>query len=207
MKRAKGKAGTSKRSAAEKKRLWIEAMLANGGNQTQAAVAAGFTPGSAAEKAGYRMSKDVRVMTLLEKRRAEVLAEAQDKTQLTVEEVLRSLARDVRFDPAKLLNPDGSLKPVHEMDEDTRLALRGMEVDVIKVGRGKDAAIIGHTVKVKYPEKTAARDQAMKHFGLYKRDNEQQPVVPAVVLPPGTKSIRMDFGKVKARAKAAAQRA
>ena len=163
-----------------KSALWIEAMLTNGGNATQAAVAAGYKKGPAAEKAGHRMSKNVLVSAELEKRRAEVLAAAQEKTQLTADEVLRSLARDVRFDPAKLYRPDGSILPIHEMDEDTRLALRGVEVDELTAGSGENRSVIGQTVKVKFPEKTSAREQGMKHFGLYKKDNEQQPIAVVV---------------------------
>lgn len=160
------KAGTSKASAAERRKQFVEAMLANGGNQTKAAIAAGF-PEASAHVRGAELVKDRKVMELLEKRRAEAL----EKAKLTADEVMASLARDLRFDPAKLYRPDGSLKPIHEIDEDTRLALRGTEVDEIKVGE----AVVGNTVKVKFPEKTAAREQGMKHFGLYKEDNAQKP--------------------------------
>jgi phage terminase small subunit len=170
----KPKAGTSKRSAAEKKRLWVEAMITNGGNATKAAESAGFTPGRAAEQAGYRLSKDVVATTLLEQRRAEVLAEARKKTQLTADEVLESLARDIRFDPAKLYDEHGKLKPIHEIDEDTRLAMRGLEVDEITERVGDTTEVVGYTTKAKFPEKTAAREQGMKHFGLYDKDNRQK---------------------------------
>lgn len=95
------------------------------------------------------------------------LEEQIERAGLTAAEVMRSLARDLRFDPAQLYDEGGRLKDITELDEDTRLALRGVEVDEIKEGR----TTIGETVKVKFPEKTAAREQAMKHFRLYPQPN------------------------------------
>ena len=171
MKKKRVKAGTSKAEAAKRKALFVEAFVTNSGNATQAAITAGYSEKSA-RRIGTRLSTDVHIAAEIEKRRAQALATAQEKTQLTADEVLASLARDIRFDPAKLLNERGAMKPIHEIDEDTRLALRSFEIDEIKV----DGCVIGQTVKVKFPEKTSAREQGMKHFGLYEKDNNQQPV-------------------------------
>jgi hypothetical protein len=58
---------------------------------------------------------------------------------------------------------------LHELDPATRLALR--------VERDADG-----NLKYRSPDKTAAREQAMKHFGLYERDNKQKPFyVPPVI--------------------------
>lgn len=208
MSRKRVKAGTSKAEAAKKRALWVEAMLTNGGNQTQAAVAAGIKPGAAAEKYGYRMSKDVRVMALLEQRNAAVLEATQDNTIASRREVLQSATRDIRFDPAKLYVTEGpakgSLKPIYEVDEDTRLALRGVEVDELTVGTGENRVVVGHTAKIKHPEKTAAREQLMKHYGLYELDNKQKPTmtvnVGVLTVPPEA----LSFEKVRARALQAA---
>ena len=43
-------------------------------------------------------------------------------------------------------------------------------------------------VKYRSPDKTAAREQAMKHFGLYERDNSQKPPR-LVVHAPGEKPL------------------
>lgn len=131
------------------------------------------------------MSRNVTVATKLEERRKEVLEAATAKTGLTAEEVIASLARDIRFDPAKMYREDGTLKPIVEMDEDTRRALRGVEVDELYEGRGEDRVKVGHTAKVKFPEVTSAREQGMKHFGLYDADNRQKPAT-TIVHVPGT---------------------
>lgn len=169
------KAGTSKAAAAHRKAQFVEAYCTNGGNATQAAIAAGYAPNSAGRHAD-RLVKDGEIVKQIKRRRAETLAVAEEAAQLTANEVMISLARDLRFDPAKLYNANGSLKKISDMDVDTRLCLRGAEIDEIKVA-GK---VTGYTSKVKFPEKTAAREQGMKHFGLYKEDNAQQAPPPAV---------------------------
>lgn len=171
------KAGTSKAAAAERRALFVEAYIANGGNATEAAKTAGYSP-KTAYSAGGRLLKDVEIAAEVEKRRSQVIITAQEKTQLTADEVIASLARDLRFDPAKLLNEHGTMKPIHEIDEDTRLALRSFEFDELRV----DGASVGRTIKVKFPEKTSAREQGMKHFGLYGEDNRQKPAPTAAII-------------------------
>jgi hypothetical protein len=83
------------------------------------------------------------------------------------------VARVLRFDPARLFHADGTRKELHEIDEPTRLALH-VELD----GEGN--------VKYRSPDKKAAREQLMKHLGLFEKDNRQQPPG-AVVHPPGTR--------------------
>ena len=95
------------------------------------------------------------------------------KLELTTESVLKSLAQAVHFDPRRLYNADGSLKPIHELDEDTAMALSGFEVLEEFAGRGDQREAIGVTKKVKWLDKNAARDQAMKHLGLFEKDNSQ----------------------------------
>ena len=48
-----------------------------------------------------------------------------EAANLTANESMASMARDIRFDPAKLEHEDGTPKRLRELDEDTRLALRG----------------------------------------------------------------------------------
>lgn len=170
--KVKAKASSAKGSAEHRRALFIEAYIRNGGNGKQAAIEAGFSPKTAEQQAS-RLLRQVKVFEQMTERRAQVLAEAQQKTQITAEEILESMARDVRFDPAKLYRDDGSMKGMLELDQDTRLALRGIEFDEIGLGEGENRKVIGRTAKVKFPEKTAAREQGFKHFGLYKKHQEQ----------------------------------
>jgi phage terminase small subunit len=183
----RNKPGTSKEAADTRKRLFVEAFLVNGENGTDAAITAGFSAHTAASQAS-RLLKDVKVQAAIKERRDALLS----KLELTTEAVLRSLAQAVFFDPRKLYRADGSLKDVHEMDDDTAMALAGLEVTEdyatapletelerqahggeLKRQRGAKV-LASRTAKVKWHDKTSAREQAMKHLGLFKADNTQR---------------------------------
>lgn len=198
------KAGTSKASAAERRKVWVEGMIQRNGNQTQAAVYAGIAAGAAAEKYGYRMSKDVRAQGMLRDRLAQVHEAAQDATLLTEIEVRRDLAEALRFNPKRLYKPDGSFIPMHELPDEVSKHLEGTEYEELYVGSGEQRAAVGRVAKIKFPKKTAVREQAMKHFGLYELDNKQKPAVSVNV---GVLTVKPDqdhFERVRARALKAA---
>ncbi len=162
---SKVKAGNTQEDAAHRRKLFIEAYLTNGGNASQAAIAAGYSPHTAGVT-GSRLLKHAEVLAQLQQRRNALLS----KLELTTESVLKSLAQAVHFDPRKLYDASGGLKPIHDLDEDTAMALSGFEVTEEK-DRGK---VVGFTKKVKWLDKNAAREQAMKHLGLYEQDNKQR---------------------------------
>ena len=161
----KVKAGNTQEVAAARRKSFVEAYLANGGNATQAAISAGYSE-KTAYSAGGRLLKDVEISTQLQQRRAKLA----EKYELTTESVIRSLAQAVHFDPRKLYNHDGTLKPIQDLDDDTAAALAGFEVSEDK----SQGAVVGYTKKVKWLDKNTAREQAMKHLGLYLEDNKQK---------------------------------
>jgi phage terminase small subunit len=163
------KAGSSREGAATRRRLFVEAYLANGRNGTEAAIAAGFSPKTAGAQA-CELLKHPDVQTLVAAR-TEKLA---TKFELTTEAVLKNLAQAIYFDPRKLLKDDGSVKAISELDDDTAMALAGFEVTEEFSGRGQDRELVGFTKKLKWLDKNAAREQAMKHLGLYREDNKQR---------------------------------
>lgn len=167
--RARAKAGHPAGSAEQRRRLFVEALLSNGENVTQAALAAGFAPKSAASQ-GSRLLKNDKTRQLLDSRRAELLK----KAELTTESVLQSLRQALFFDPRKLYREDGTMKAVHELDDDTAQALAGIETLEEFSGRGKDRALVGFTRKAKWFDKNAAREQAAKMLGMFERDNRQR---------------------------------
>lgn len=91
----------------------------------------------------------------------------RQKFQLSTEGVLRNLSQAVFFDPRKLFKPDGSLKRVIDLDDDTAMALQSFEVTESISGKGEDATPIA-TNKVKWLDKNSARDQANRILGQYK---------------------------------------
>lgn len=159
------KAGSTILDATLRRKKFAEAYLANGANASQAALTAGYSPKTAGA-AGSRLLKHVEVLAIVNSRRTEL----SQKYELTTESVIKSLAQAVHFDPRKLYREDGSLKPIVELDDDTAAALSGFEVSEDKA----EGMVVGYTKKVKWLDKNTAREQAMKHLGLYLEDNKQK---------------------------------
>lgn len=165
----RAKAGTSKESAEARVAMFVEAYLVNGENGSEAAKAAGYSPKSAAQQAS-RLLTDAKVQARISARRGSLIK----KFELTTERVMRNLAQVLYFDPRKLYREDGSLKPIHELDDDTAQAISGFEVLEDFQGRGEERELSSLTKKVKWLDKNTARDQAMKHLGEYEADNRQR---------------------------------
>lgn len=168
--------GGSAAAAAARTALFIEHYLAPGShfkNGTQAAIAAGYSPKSAASRAS-RLLADVKVRQEIATREAEIIAAAQQATNLSVEDVLRSLARSVKFDPRKLVGPDGKLKALQDLSDDEALALEGFEFTTDKDGKVTVTAY-------KVASRTTGRDQALKHLGLIKTETPPPPDVNVTV--------------------------
>lgn len=150
------KAGTSKASAADKRTAFVESYFANGENGTQAAITAGFAPKSAGVTAA-KLLKDPRVIVEIANRRVELIA----NLELSTERTLKEVSRLAFCDPRKLIDENGRLKSLHELDDDTAAAIASVEVD-------KDGGI-----KYKFWDKNSAIEKAAKIQGLYLKDNEQ----------------------------------
>jgi phage terminase small subunit len=113
-----------------------------------------------------RLLKNLKVASMI----AEIRATAEKTTILTVEQTRTELARVCFSDVRKLFNPDGSLKKISELDADTAAAVASFEVDGVEVGD----KVVRRTIKVKLWDKNAALEMAIKHLGLYERDNTQR---------------------------------
>jgi phage terminase small subunit len=88
---------------------------------------------------------------------------ALEVARLEIEETLRQLAWVLRSDPRRLFRPDGSFIPVHELDDATAAGISSIELDAD-----------GKPKKVRFWSKTDAIDKAMRHLGLFERDNREQ---------------------------------
>lgn len=231
MNKKRTKAGTSKAEAAKRRALFVEAMVNPDfkGNATKAAIAAGFPKRSAAQR-GHELVKDREISKVIKARRSEVLAAAQKKTGLSTERVLRELEMIVYSDLRKCFDPaTGALLPPHLWPDDVSPHMASVKVVEMAGGmavggeeseeeleeqphggklKRRHAGGLMHvpmyTKEVKLWDKNAAIEKAMKYLGMFERDNEQKP---PLALPPGTKTVRLDFSKVKARVRAAGKRA
>jgi phage terminase small subunit len=127
-------------------------------NATQAAIRAGYSARTAKSQ-GQRLLTNAHI--------AKAIADAQNaraaRTEITADRVLKELARIAFFDIGKAFTPDGALKPLDEMDEDTRRALAGLEV----VSLTEDGEHIGTLKKVKIADKLAALEKIGRHLGMW----------------------------------------
>lgn len=129
-------------------------------NATRAATAAGYS-----EKTAYRSGSDLLQNPRVQEALAAALKAQQKRTQITADRVLQEVARVAFFDIRKIFNEDGTLKRVHELDDDTAAAIAA--VDALEVG-GDGKLMIAK--KVKAVDKGGALDKLMRHFGMYAAD-------------------------------------
>jgi phage terminase small subunit len=149
------KAGNGQAAATTRRVVFVQAYMANGHNATQAAITAGFSAKTAYSQ-GQRLLKHVEVSGQL----TEMAREAGNAAGLTVERVLEEVRRLSFSDPRKLFRKDGTPIPITELDDDTAAMISAIEVDAD-----------GRLTRIRLWDKNAALEKAMKHLGLYNRDN------------------------------------
>jgi len=142
----------------DKRRRFVEEYLVRR-NAVQAAIAAGYAP-SHARKHAYMFLRDPEAAAMIAEHDRALTA----KLEVTAEQVLRETSRLAFSDHRKLFNKDGSLKPLHELDDDTAAALAGVE-SVTRAARGGEPASQLH--KVKLGDKQAALTLLGRHLRLF----------------------------------------
>lgn len=151
---------------------------------------------SAAYRAAYnagRMSEasvNVRACELFKQgkiavRIKELMAPVAKRAQISVDRVLTEAARLAFSDPRKLIDANGRLKAIEDLDDDTAAALASLEVVEGEVPIGEDgkAVLMRRTKKVKLWDKNAAIDRLAKILRMF----GDAPIADA----PGTVTIRV----------------
>lgn len=90
-----------------------------------------------------------------------------NKVEITADRVIEEIARLAFFDPRKFFNQDGSPIPIQELDDDTAMALAGMDVMEEFEGSGADRVFVGYTKKFKLTDKRASLELLGKHLKLF----------------------------------------
>lgn len=164
------KAGNAPEAAELRKGAFVEAYIANGGNATEAAITAGYSANTA-RQAGSRLLSYVDIQQQLATRRAELA----DRYRLTSDRVLEQLGKIVYADVRKAFDKNGALLAVHDMPDEVAHAITSIEVDMMpREDEDGVTRMFGRTAKIKFADKGAAIDKAMKHLGLFKADNQQR---------------------------------
>lgn len=130
-------------------------------NGKQAAIRAGYAP-KTAESQASRLLSHVKVAEEIRN----AAAKREERTVITADVVLSEFLRIARVDISGAFDERGDLKPIHEIPEDVRRAMSGVEVEALFEGRGEDREQTGYLKKVKFWDKNRALEALAKHLGL-----------------------------------------
>jgi phage terminase small subunit len=130
-------------------------------NATRAAIKAGYSKKTAYSQ-GSRLLKDVEVTAAVDAENAKT----NKRLDLTVERVKTEIARLAFYDPAAFWNENGTAKPIHEIDEDSRRAIAGFETAELFEGTGEDRGLAGYVKKFKLVDKNKALETAARHLKM-----------------------------------------
>ena len=154
---------------AERLTRFEQIFLSNGNNATLAAIEAGYSPKTAHAK-GHSLLKKLKETGRL----AKVAEKAAERAELKTERTLREVATIAYNDSRRFHQPDGSFKMPEMWDDDMAACVAGVEMGHIVIGKGKRARLQPYVKKIKYWSKIEALDKAMRHAGLFERDNRQR---------------------------------
>ena len=102
---------------------------------------------------------------------AEQIAEKTGKRlarlEITADRVLQELAKLAFYDPGALLESDGSMKQIADIDDVTRMAVAGLEVTELFEGTGDQKHAYGLCKKIKLADKGQNLERLGKHFKLF----------------------------------------
>lgn len=132
-------------------------------NATQAAIRAGYSAHTANEIAAENLAKPSISATIAAKR-----AEQLKRVEIDSDFVLRELMKLASADLSAAFDEHGNLRPIHEIPEDTRKAISGVECDELYEGQGEERRWIGYTRKVKFWDKNKALENLGRHLSLFK---------------------------------------
>lgn len=141
-------------------------------NATQAAIRAGYSENTASET-GYENLRKPQIADRI----AELRSEITQRNNITIDEVVGTIAKLARFDIADLYDEDGQMKNIHDIPEDARLNIEGLDTEEVR----SQGALLGTIKKVKTGSRRQALDMLMKHLGGYEQDNSQKQAVVVLV--------------------------
>lgn len=167
--------GTKQTLSPKHKRFIAEYMIDQNG--TQAAIRAGYSKRTAVVQASRLLTK-ANIAREIEKRRANI----SNKLEVTQERVIAEYARIAFFDPRKLYDENGNLKPVTDLDEDTAAVLQSIDQNTLRTRTNSDGEVETEGIdKLRLHSKINALDSLSRHLGLFERDNQQREIVVNVV--------------------------
>ena len=133
------------------------------GNATRAAIAAGYSK-KTARSIGQRLLTNVDIAKELSQKTNAICTELE----ISARKVLQGIAQLAYFDPRKLFDEDGRLKPITELDDITAMAVAGIDVQSLYSHFGKgQAQEIGTISKIKLADRGLNLERLGRHLKLF----------------------------------------
>lgn len=129
-------------------------------NATQAAIRSGYS-GKTASQQGERLLRNVKVSAAIQ----EAMNKRSNKLEITAERVLQEIARLAFYDPRNFFDDDGRIKPISELDDNTAMALGGIETLHKIIGDDKDGMAV--ITKIKLVDKGQNLERLGRHLKLF----------------------------------------
>ena len=125
---------------------------------TKSAIKAGYSKKSAMCQGSQQLANP-KVKAEIEK----IMGKRCIKLEISAERVLQELAKLAFYDPASLLESDGSMKQIKDIDDVSRMAVAGLEVTELFEGTGDQKHAYGLCKKIKLADK----GQNLERLGRY----------------------------------------
>lgn len=138
-------------------------------NGKQAAIRAGYSARTAESQAS-RLLRNAKVQKIVVK----LEGAAAERVNVDIDELLRTSLALAHVDPADIFNPDGSMKMIHEIPRQARLAIVGFEVTEEFEGTGKKRRLVSRKIRTRLLDRNAALDRLFKYEGMFREDNAQK---------------------------------
>lgn len=106
----------------------------------------------------------------------ELQEEAKTRNDVSIDEVVKTLASMLRFDIADMYDENGNLKNIHDIPKEARLMIQELNSEELYTS-GRDRELLGFSKKIKTYSKTDAIEKLMRHLGGYEKDNSQKTIV------------------------------
>jgi phage terminase small subunit len=146
----------------DKQELFVHEYLLDG-NATRAAKSAGYSEESA-YSIGSELLRNPEVSDAIAKRFNKRL----QRLELSADKVLQELCKLAFYDPRNFYNSDGSLKHPTELDDNTAMALAGMDIEEAYEHFGKgQAKATGVIKKIKLADKGQNLERLGRTFKLF----------------------------------------
>lgn len=129
-------------------------------NASAAAIRAGYSARSA-DKIGFQLLEKTR--TLIDEKKAQVIA----KAQVSLEQWVQIVTKLALYDPRKLFDKFGNPQEIPELGRLSSLAIAGFEVEELFDGKGEDRKKIGYCRKVKLLDRTPYVMALGKYLGAF----------------------------------------